>query len=316
MRPEQYRFALEHPGWPAFLDAHGFVVLRRVVADAPAFVDAFWGLLEALSDAGLDRNAPATQQHGRAWPSMLHGGMIQYIGHSAAQWALRERCAPAFAAVHGCPVEQLATSFDGLCFMSGQRRYQPRDALSFVHTDQAPHRPPRWSIQGLVNLVDNDEQAGGLVVIPGSHRHHQEFFRRRGLAPTGDWYLFSEEDKKDPLFGAHLKVCGEAGDLMLWDSRTFHCNTVPARPVERVCAYVCMLPKGQVPKDIVERRALAVAERRCSNHHPGDGIKLFPQLPRHLTAARRARYLERLPGLQPGPTTPEQWRLAHVEGPA
>ncbi len=316
MRPEQYRFELDNPDWPAFLDAHGFVVLRRVVADAPVFVEAFWDILEALSDGGLDRKQPATQQRGKSWPSMLHGGMVQYVGHSAAQWALRERCAPVFARIHGCPVDQLATSFDGLCFMSGQRRYQPRSPLSFVHTDQAPHRPPRWSIQGLVNLVDNDADSGGLVVIPGSHRRHQEFFRSRGLAPTSDWYVFTDADKKDPIFREHLKVCGEGGDLMLWDSRTFHCNTIPSRPVERVCAYICMLPKGQVPAEVVARRRVAVDERRCTNHHPGDGLKLFPALPRHVTEAQRRRYVERLPGLQPGPAGPLQWSLAHVEVPA
>lgn len=315
MEPEQYRFDLDHPAWPGFLDEHGFVVLRRVVADAPDFVSSLWDLCEALGE-GLDRRIPATLQRGRAWPAMLHGGMIQYVGHSAAQWALRERVAPAFARLHGVGADALATSFDGLCFMSGQRTYQPRGPLSIIHTDQGPHRPARWSVQGLVNLVDNDARAGGLCVVPGSHRAHAAFFRERRLAPPGDWYLFNEEEKKDPLFARVLKVCGEAGDLMLWDSRTFHGNTIPSEPVVRACAYICMLPKDQIPRAVLPRRAQAVAERRCSNHHPGDGLRLFPVLPRHLTAAQRRRYLERLPVLQPGPTGPLQRSLAHVEAPA
>ncbi len=314
MDPEQYRFDLDHPGWPGFLDEHGFVVLRRVVADAADFVSAFWDLVEALGE-GLDRRDPATQQRSRSWPAMLHGGMVQYVGHSSAQWALRERAAPTFARLHGCRADELATSFDGFCFMSGARAYAPRGPLSIIHTDQGPRRPERWSVQGLVNLVDNDAAAGGLCVVPGSHRAHAAFFRARGLSPAGDWYLFTEADKRDPLFTRVVKVCGEAGDLMLWDSRTFHGNTVPTAPVPRVCAYVCMLPKEQVPKDILPRRAQAVAERRCSNHHPGDGLRLFPALPRRLTAAQRRRYLERLPSLQPGPTGALQRSLAHVEPP-
>lgn len=316
MTAQEYRFAVEHPGWPAFLDEHGFVVLAGVVPEAARYVDGLWDVVEALAGGALDRKVAATQAVGRSWPVMLHGGMIQYVGHSAAQWGLREQVAPAFARLHGCDVGELASSFDGFCLMSGERRYRPRPAISFVHTDQGPLRPPRWSIQGLVNLVDNDERSGGLVVIPRSHRAHAEFFRKRGIEHRGDWYLFSEEEKKDPLFRGHLKVCGEAGDLMLWDSRTFHCNTIPSKPALRVCAYICMLPKKQVPAATVAKRAEAVAERRCSSHHPGDGFRMFPRLPRHVTQRQRDMYLARLPGLQPGPTTALQWSLAHVGGAA
>jgi ectoine hydroxylase-related dioxygenase (phytanoyl-CoA dioxygenase family) len=312
MKLESYRFTLDDPRWPAFLDEHGFVVIRRVVADAPAFVAAFWELIEALAGGRLDRRNAATLRLGRNWPAMLHGGMIQYVGHSAAQWELRERCAPVFAKLYGVAVDALATSFDGLCLMSGQRTYRPRSPIGFVHTDQAPHRPAKWSIQGLVNLVDNDESAGGLVVIPGTHRLHAEYFRKIGRERGSDWYLFSDEEKKDPLFRKHLKVCGEAGDVMLFDSRTFHCNTTPSRAVDRACAYVCMLPKGQVPKGVVPKRAEALAERRCSSHHPGEGFRVFPRLPRHMTAEQRAAYEAMLPGLQPGPANPLQRSLAHA----
>lgn len=312
MTPEQYRFAFDHPGWPTFLDEHGFVVIRAVVGDAANYVAGLWDVVEALAGRGLDRRVAATQRIGRNWPAMIHGGMIQYVGHSAAQWQLRERVAPAFARLYGCAADQLASSFDGFCLMSGQRRYRPRSELAFVHTDQSPRRTTRWSIQGLVNLVDNDAQSGGLVVVPGSHRLHQQFFRSRGLDHRGDWYVFSDADKRDPIFNHHLKVCGEAGDLMLWDSRTFHCNTIPRRPVERVCAYICMLPKQQVPAAVLARRAEALATRRTTSHHPGDGFRMFPRLPRHITREQEQAYRERLPGLQPGPVGPLQWSLAHT----
>lgn len=312
MKAREYRFGWEDPRWPAYLDEHGFVVLGGVVEGAAEFVGGLWDVVEALSGGALDRRVAATQQVGRNWPTMLHGGMIQYVGHSASQWGLRERVAPVFARLHGCGVGELASSFDGFCLMSGQRTYKPRSETSFLHTDQSPLRPPRWSIQGLVNLVDNDEGSGGLVVVPRSHRAHAEFFARRGLRHASDWYVFSDEEKKDPACRGHLKVCGEAGDLMLWDSRTFHCNTVPGRPVERVCAYICMLPKKQVPAATLARRAEAVAERRCSSHHPGEGFRVFPRLPRHVTAKQRDTMVARLPGLQPGPTTPLQWSLAHT----
>lgn len=313
MTPEMYRFGCEDPRWLTFLDEHGFVVVRGVVGDAAGFVAGLWDVVEALAGGGLDRRSAASQRVGRHWPVMLHGGMIQYVGHSAAQWELRERVAPVFAKLHGVEASELASSFDGFCLMSGQRRYKPRSEISFMHTDQSPRRPARWSIQGLVNLVDNDAQSGGLVVIPGSHRAHAPFFRGRGLMDhASDWYLFSDEEKRDPLFRNTIKVCGMAGDVMLWDSRTFHCNTIPARAVLRVCAYICMLPKKVVPAAVVAKRAEALRARRCTSHHPGDGFRMFPRLPRHVTLRQRDAYVAKLPGLQPGPTGALQWSLAHV----
>jgi hypothetical protein len=64
MHIDSYRFEIDNPGWPAFLEAQGFVVLRRLVPDAPDFVAALWDLVEALGD-GLDRRVAATQRCGR-----------------------------------------------------------------------------------------------------------------------------------------------------------------------------------------------------------------------------------------------------------
>ena len=42
--------------------------------------------MEKLANGALDRNDPSTQILGRNYPPVLHGGMIQYIGHSKPQW--------------------------------------------------------------------------------------------------------------------------------------------------------------------------------------------------------------------------------------
>jgi hypothetical protein len=43
-----------------------------------------------------------------------------------------------------------------------------------------------------------------------------------------------------------------------------------------------MLPATHVPEKIKNLRDIAVANRRTSNHHPGDGFRTFPTLPRYL----------------------------------
>jgi hypothetical protein len=97
----------------------------------------------------------------------------------------------------------------------------------WYHVDQNANRPNRAGkvcIQGLVTLCDADETTGGLVLVPGSHKNHTEWCERNPLGKElGD---FLPADVHDEVFeaGARL-VCAKAGDLILWDSRTIHCNT-------------------------------------------------------------------------------------------
>jgi hypothetical protein len=43
-----------------------------------------------------------------------------------------------------------------------------------------------------------------------------------------------------------------------------------------------MIPSEKIPEKVKELRKKAVKERRVSNHHPGDGFKTFPAMPRYL----------------------------------
>jgi hypothetical protein len=85
-----------------------------------------------------------------------------------------------------------------------------------------------------------------------------------------------------------LQVCAQAGDLILWDSRTVHCNTpaltVPAflalSPAERVAeaaaatqlirvvSYVCMLPTAHATPDVLQNRLELFRHRIATSHWP------------------------------------------------
>jgi len=293
------RFSLEdRQQWVHFLHENGYVVVKDVLdsAQVTAAMDDLWTLMEALGT--VRRDQPATHVRSGNWPPMLHGGMIQYLGHTPLQWRLRELCAPVFASYYSTDTNALASSFDGLCMMHGARRYQGRgELISFLHTDQSPLRKGEWSIQGLINLADAGPDDGGLVVIPGTHLTHEDFFRDH---PNGsqksDWYKLRDAEKP-PFAGRAVKVDAQPGDFLMWDSRTLHCNTVPVRrDAIRACVYVCMLPQDRVPAHIRHKRAQAIEQRRTSSHHPGDGFKMFPRLPRFVTD--RDRFLARTLALQ------------------
>ena len=52
-------------------------------------------------------------------------------------------------------------------------------------------------VQGLVSLLDATDQTGGLCVIPGSHKHHDELCARSVQAQTcgGDFVMLDPSDQ-------------------------------------------------------------------------------------------------------------------------
>ena len=103
-KEESYRFKFEdEAGWRKHLEDQGFVVIAEWIPreDCREYVQQFWGIMETLSDGTLDRNKPETHVLGKNYPPVLHGGMIQYIGHSRPQWDLRKRAKPLFATLWG-----------------------------------------------------------------------------------------------------------------------------------------------------------------------------------------------------------------------
>jgi len=290
--------------WKRFLEENGYVVVSSVISktDCEKYVNEMWKLMEILSDGKVKQKDKNTWTLSKNYPFMLHGGMIQYLGHTQFQWDLREACSEIFAKLWGVSQKDLATSFDGFCFMNGARKFRKNRLNSFLHTDQSPHRDKLWSYQGFINLQDCDDDAGGFVSVPKSHLEHRSFLKNnfdiKEKRFHGDWILFTDEekDKFKKILGNVLKLNCRAGDFVLWDSRTFHCNTSPTKLVLRACCYICMIPKKNVPDEIKEKRKKALLEKRCCSHHPGDGLKIFPKVPRYGNTP--ARYKELIQEVQ------------------
>ena len=85
------------------------------------------------------------------------------------------------------------------------------------------------SLQGFLALTDNTEESGGLVVLPGSHRHHADVSRRASTwwgveNPDHQFLLLQPNDPILQNVRPRFINC-EEGDLVLWDSRVAHANT-------------------------------------------------------------------------------------------
>lgn len=276
-----YRFKLEDiESWRQHLHNEGFVVISDVISkdDCRRNLQEMKICLSKLSPNLKDDHSFTVSEN---YPPIGPGGMVTYVGHTKFQWELREKAAPVFSKVWNCSIEDLAASFDGFLFVDGRTNQTPIHPLQYIHIDQSPKRDYLWTVQGVLNLCDSDENDGGLVVIPKSHQTQKEIMNRLGKGDLEeDWHRFSEEEKKDEVFKNYLKVCSKAGDLTIWDSRLINSKSTPLSKNTLAWAYICEVPKERVTKEAKAQRLTAWKEKRCTNHAPGDGFVVSPVLPK------------------------------------
>jgi len=176
--------------------------------------------------------------------------------------------------------ERLVVSFDGAGMFRPyglNRKWKPTKK-NWYHLDQAHQKRGLHCIQGLVTLKDATEETGSLVVVPRSHRFHNDILSRY----KGDKSNFLSVKVNDRVLtegdiGPRM-VKARAGDLVLWDSRTVHCNTVPlvernralleGKDLIRSVMYVCYTPAVWCSEETFEKRIAGVELGETCTHWP------------------------------------------------
>lgn len=279
-----------------FLRREGYVVLKHVLNDSEVLQarQLLWQYLEGIEGAGrISRHDPSTwirgnpNQYGIFWQ---HG-----VGHSQLAWFIRTRPRLLEAFHRYWNTTDLLTSFEGFSMFPPLRIEEAQWKLgeSWFHTDQnAKTRPGRQTIQSFTSLYDQSEATGGFVVVPRSWRAHRKVTERvyRHSPRTADSQQFLMIPPDDPVLstppGPHLVRC-EAGDAVLWDSRTVHCSTpslhgVPgvapsdgAEPA-RVVVYASMAPRRRASSEVLLSRQAALLARQTCTHWPFEMTCLEP----------------------------------------
>lgn len=281
------RFDVNDPSWLQHLDEKGYVVVMKVAGadEVQRLRDLLWDFLEANTseESKWKREDPRTWtdkgfgEVGRCSTGIINGAGV---GHSEFLWAARTLPAvrTAFSKIWG--TSSLLASFDGCNVF---RPWDGQDPLlannktmgGWWHVDQGRSKiGSRHAVQGLVSLYDQDANTGGLCVMPASHSRHAEVCE--DASNNGDFvdvqhYLpgFREMPRK-------LVSCC-AGDLVLWDSRTIHCNTPSPKSdrshqdgarLLRAVAYVCMTPKALASEEVLAGRRDAYNWRTTTSHWP------------------------------------------------
>lgn len=242
-----------------YLNEHGYAVISDVLNEdeVKESKELLWKFIETATNGSVQHDNPQTWSNN--WPSSSTHGVIS--GHGAGQseflWKIRSnpQVKKVFRTIWND--DALLVSFDG-CGVFRDWRYDPtwKTSGGWNHVDQNPVRKPnRCCIQGLVSLTDQSDKTGGLIIYPKTYERFTE------LADQPSKYQdFVKVPDTHPIMNngqtkGKLVHC-RAGDLVLWDSRTVHCNT-PATNIEerdanapvdllRIVAYVSMSPVSQV----------------------------------------------------------------------
>ncbi|CBF78811.1 uncharacterized protein ANIA_07227 [Aspergillus nidulans FGSC A4] len=256
----------------------GFAVVKGAIPRERAlkYADEMHSWLEGFN-LGYDRNDPSTVHKDRL-PLINEKGMCMHysVAHEKFVWDVRSEpgVVEAFEKVYNN--KDLIVSFDAVNFGFPNRTDLPPNK-PWPHQDQDPDKPDFRCLQGLVNLLPNGPNDGGLIVCRGAHLLSDEFHsdpviraEERIPAWTPEWYGFTETGMK--WLADHncewVKVCAEPGDILLWDSRTPHYNLSPKGQTPRFCIYTCYMPVADASQEDLVRKKESFENRLGTTHWP------------------------------------------------
>lgn len=190
--------------WVKHLKEKGWCVVKGVITQDEA-VEKFKEIVTLLysiypenkgDDPNLDDFSTLDQKR---MPPNMHGGLMQQcgisqltlievnaigVGHLQPVWDLRqdERVVNVFAKIFG--TKKLFTSIDAI----NVTLHNPRSRdVGWEHIDQGSSKIGFCCAQGLVNLLPNGPEDGGLEVLEGSHLLHESFWKKFGIEVAEDW---------------------------------------------------------------------------------------------------------------------------------
>ena len=205
--------------------------------------------------------------HDKIHPEINPHGIYKFhqAGHQEHAWYLRTRKKIIKVFKQIWNTEELVTSFDGSCYISSD--CNKKDKI-WTHTDQAPNSKGLKCYQSFVSLTKNKERT--LIVYEGSHNLHEEYFKLNNINSNKNWQLI-DHDYLEKIKDTKKILNVNPGDLVIWDSRTFHQNQYGnSNSEERIVQYLCYLPKNNYlnTNNQKNKRLKYFHELRTTSHWP------------------------------------------------
>ncbi|PWY63141.1 hypothetical protein BO83DRAFT_371582 [Aspergillus eucalypticola CBS 122712] len=274
--------AEKHPDWLVELHTKGWTVVRGALPreTALAYANKAYEWLESW-DLGFDRKDPSTRKAANL-PWHTRGGLYSRygVGHEQFVWDLKSEpgLVEKWEQIWG--TRELLVSFDGLNLSLPEKERPKSDPIfaPWAHVDQSPFNNKFDTVQGILNLLPNGPEDGGLMVFEGSSSCYtelwQHFDHKKGEKGWSTWAYQSVDEEMCQWLEARgckwTKVCAEPGDLLLWDSRTIHYGAAPSSVNDRFAAYVCYKPAAAISEEAKKVRLQAFEAKQNTTHDPAD----------------------------------------------
>tara|TARA_Y100000816_G_scaffold249376_1_gene198920 strand:- start:102 stop:986 length:885 start_codon:yes stop_codon:yes gene_type:complete len=200
------------------------------------------------------------------------------VGHQRFAWLLRtnQKIQEVFKKIWNC--DELVTSFDGCGLFKADKLYIDR---YWTHSDQSYFKKGLCCVQSFVSLTDNEEKT--FIVYEGSHLLHESYCEEYEVFSDIQWTTIYEE-YTDKIKESKKVLKVDKGDLVLWDSRTFHQNTSGkyGNSERRLVQYLCFLPKNNEENTIEEKelRKYFFDTKTTTTHFPYP-MNYIPKQPTH-----------------------------------
>ncbi|KAJ9137882.1 Phytanoyl-dioxygenase [Pleurostoma richardsiae] len=270
--------AASYCDWRDDLIRDGFAVVKGVITPERAqyYLDSLFEWLETFP-YGFKKDDKSTWGPANL-PAHVKSGMYHgyAVSHEKFFWEARTepKIVESFAKLWA--TDDLLVSFDGVNLTLPAPDRPPIGA--WPHVDQSPLRRGLQCVQGILNLTPNGPRDGGLIVLKGSSAINEKFFKthdgKRQTWGPADWFGFTEEEVE--WFKARgcevVKVCAEPGDLILWDSRTVHYNTLPQSDAVRSVLYICYSPASYASAEDLAMKKKLFHDRTGTTHWPHANI--------------------------------------------
>ena len=275
------------------LQKYGYCVIKNVFTNKECneTIDDIWKWLEGLG-TGIKRNDKKTWNNNN-WVHNVKQGMIQStLGQEEFMWKVREHVNVLYIFYQIYNTFKLLTSFDGATIGRPiETGYLQAPTQSWLHTDQnvingiklnKVYDSDLYSIQGIANFENVEDDDGCLFVGEGTHLLHSEIFKKNGNNPKGNWYMLEKNDL-DFLIGKgtkFYKINAPSGSLILFDSRLIH-SGYPGQKNRNVARfryaiYTSATPAGRATQKDLDKKKQAVKEGKVTSHWSSNNIKIFP----------------------------------------
>ncbi|KAJ9365701.1 hypothetical protein C8Q69DRAFT_469814 [Paecilomyces variotii] len=280
--PNAHESDTKSPEWLVELQTKGWTVVREAIPKEKAleYADKGYEWLESWN-LGFNRSDPSTRKTANL-PWHIRGGLYNRygVGHEQFVWDLKSEpgLVEKWEQIWG--TRELLVSFDGVNLSMPEKERPKTDPLfaPWAHVDQSPFNDKFDTVQGILNLLPNGPDDGGLMVLEGSSSFYTELWKRfdhkQGERGWSTWAFQNVDEEMCQWVESKgcqwRKVCAQPGDLLLWDSRTIHYGAPPSSVNDRFAAYVCYKPAAWVSEEAKQVRLKAFKEKRNTTHDPAD----------------------------------------------